>query len=190
MYNAETTITRALDSIPEREDIEILIIDDCSTDNSLDVARNYQKNSDKNICILTNDENNGVGYTVNRIIDNCYGKYLILLGSDDYFYEDLDKFINKYLGETDIVYFNLEDNLGHLYCVNEETKHYYCGSVKAIKRDFIGDTRCPNIRCGEDYYFYEELIQKKPTEIFTGMRVKHYNFPRKDSLIWKATHES
>ena len=37
-YNAEDFILRALESIPKREDIELIIIDDCSTDKTLEIC--------------------------------------------------------------------------------------------------------------------------------------------------------
>ena len=58
-----------------------------------------------------------------------------------------------------------------------------------MRREFIGKTRCiEGKRVGEDWYFYQELKKKKPTEKFTDITLKHYNFPRKDSLTgsgWK-----
>lgn len=190
MYNADKTIIKALNSIPERDDIEIIIVDDCSTDNSYSLVRNYQINSEKNICILSNDDNEGVGYTVNKIIDNVSSKYFVLLGSDDYFYTDvLIKFIDEIKQhDYDIAYFNLKDNGENIYKVQEKTKYYYCGSVKAIKKSFVGKTRCPNIRCGEDYFFYQELMKKNPTEWFSDMVVKHYNYPREHSLTWETLY--
>ena len=52
-----------------------------------------------------------------------------------------------------------------------------------MRRDFIGKTRNPEIRVGEDKAFFQELQQKHPTERFTGIVAKHYNFPRENSLI-------
>ena len=40
------------------------------------------------------------------------------------------------------------------------------------------------IRAVEDYYFYQELIKKNPTEKFTNKVIKHYNYPRKGSLSY------
>lgn len=52
-----------------------------------------------------------------------------------------------------------------------------------MRREFIGDTREPEEKKAcEDYYFYQELLKKNPTEKFTGIIAKHYNFPREGSL--------
>lgn len=179
VYNQEKLVSRAIDSIPKRKDIEIIVIDDKSTDNTLKVLKER-----KDITLLQNDVNKGVGYTVNKGYDNAHGEYIVLLGSDDYFYtEEFEKIITE-LDGTDLVYFNLQLNDGYVWHLNEQTKRDYCGSTKFIRRKFLGNTRNPEIRAREDWYFYNDLLKKNPTEKFTDKTIKHYNFPREGSLTW------
>lgn len=185
VYNQENLITKALDSIPERDDIEIIVIDDGSTDKTNCNVLNYiLLHPHKTIKLLINNENKGVGYTVNKGYDNAKGEYVVLLGSDDYFYTNNFKKIIKKLDGTDLIYFNLQINNGTILNLNENTKHNYCGSTKFIRRNFLGNTRNPELRAREDWYFYKELLNKKPSEKFTNIVVKHYNFPRINSLTW------
>lgn len=181
VYNQEELIIKALDSIPKMEDIEILVINDGSTDKTFENVLEYKKNH-KNIKLLQNEENKGVGYTVNKGYDNATGEYIVLLGSDDYFYTEEFKKALKELDGTDLIYFNLKTNNGDIFRLTPENKTGYCGSTKFMRRDFIGDTRCPDKRAGEDYDFYQKLLKKKPTEKFTDLTIKHYNFPRENSL--------
>lgn len=185
VYNQEKLVIRALESIPKRDDIETIVIDDGSTDNTWNILLKYRDANigEKDIILLYNKQNKGVGYTVNRGYDNAKGRYVVLLGSDDYFTNKLEECLNE-LDGTDLVYFNLEDNEGKVWEINKESKEMYVGSVKFMKREFIGDTRCPEIRAKEDLYFYNELMKKKPTEKFTYKVVKHYNYPRENSLTW------
>ena len=89
----------------------------------------------------------------------------------------------KELDGTDIVYFDLQVNNGDIWRLKEETKIRLCGSTKFIKREFIGNTRCPEGRLtAEDYIMYNELLKKNPTEKFTNIVLKHYNHPREGSL--------
>ena len=188
VYNQENLIIKAIESIPKRKDIETIVIDDCSTDKTWRKIVDYRlENEDYiNLRILQNNENKGVGYTVNRGYDEAKGEYIVLLGSDDYFYtENFEKIINE-LDGTDLVYFNLKLNDGFVWKLNEQTKRDYCGSTKFIRRDFLGETRNPELRAREDWYFYLELLKKNPTEKFTNLIVKHYNFPREGSLTWIA----
>lgn len=184
VYNQENLVLKAINSIPKRDDIEIIVIDDMSTDNTWENLMKYRNNHPEmlNLILLYNTENKGVGYTVNKGYDYARGEYVVLLGSDDYFYKKgFEECLTK-LDGTDLIYFNLKDNEGNIWEVNEESKNIYVGSVKFMRKDFIGDIRCPEIRAEEDLYFYKKLMEKKPTEKFTNIVVKHYNYPRENSL--------
>lgn len=183
VYNQESLIERAIRSIPLRDDIEIIVVDDGSTDDTWNklVTIGIELN-DPNFIVLHNRRNMGVGYTVNRGLDIADGEYIVLLGSDDYFYTDEFLKAMEQLDGTDLVYFDLKVNDGSIFKLTEESKRNLCGSTKFMRKEFVGDTRNPDIRQGEDWFFYEELLKKNPTERFTHLIVKHYNFPRKGSL--------
>ncbi|MBR3062348.1 MAG: glycosyltransferase family 2 protein [Exiguobacterium sp.] len=169
-----------LDSIPARDDIEIIVIDDGSGDNSLEEVREYQLHSDKNIVVLHNRINSGVAFTVNKGLDNANGEYVVLLGSDGDYFVGLDKAMEE-LDGTDLIYFDLEINSGeHL-----DSK---AGSSKFMRREFIGNTRVPLLVNSEDNAFYELLLKKNPTEKYIDCMYKHYNYPREGSLVWNVIH--
>lgn len=183
VYNQENLIIRAIDSIPKRDDIEILVIDDGSTDDTWIKLLDYRNTHPQlNLILLHNEENKNVGYTVNRIYDNATGEYIVLLGSDDYFYTDEFEKCLEMLDGTDLIYFDVRVNNGDIWQLTEESKKELCGSYKFMKRNFIGDTRCPEIQTAEDKPFYNELLSKNPTEKFTHIVLKHYNHPREGSL--------
>lgn len=189
VYNQESLIERAIRSIPRRDDIEIIVVDDGSTDDTPNklVTIGIELN-DPNFIVLHNRKNMGVGYTVNRGLDIADGEYIVLLGSDDYFYTDEFLKAMEQLDGTDLVYFDLKINDGTIFKLTEESKRNLCGSTKFMRKEFVGDTRNPDIRQGEDWYFYHELLKKNPTERFTNLIVKHYNYPRKGSLTYIAVH--
>lgn len=190
VYNQESLVKRALESIPKRDDIEVIAIDDGSTDDTMNVMHSYTyERNDINFIILRNPRNMGVAHTVNVGLDNASGEYIVLLGSDDYFYySEFLKALDQ-LDGTDLVYFNLESNDKSIWRLTNKSKRLWCGSTKFMRREFIGDTREPEERRqGEDWFFYDELLKKNPTEKFTDLVVKHYNYPRKGSLTWKAVH--
>ena len=191
VYNQEELVLRAIRSIPCRKDVEIIVIDDFSTDNTLINLRYFQNRSDYNLIILANTENHGVGYSINRGLDVAKGEYVVFLGSDDYFV-NLNDAIDLVLdGRADLIYFDLEINDGSFLKLNEKSKYDLCGSTKFMRREFIGDTREPDIRQGEDWYFYHDLMAKNPIEIFINHNImyKHYNYPRKGSLTWDALNK-
>ena len=180
VYNQQELVIKAINSIPKRDDIEIIVIDDGSQDNTWE---SIHQNLRENMIIIRNPINKGVAYTVNKGYDLAKGEYIILLGSDDYFYPDeFEKCIEE-LDGTDLVYYDMQINNGDIWEINDESKTVLCGSVKFMRREFIGNTRCPEEKkSGEDRPFYEELLNKKPTEKFTHLIVKHYNHPREGSL--------
>lgn len=182
VYNQEKLVIRALNSIPDFEWIETIVIDDGSTDNTYSILKTY---NEKQFILLKNPKNMGVSYTINKGLDYAKGEYIVLLGSDDYFYTNEFIKTTELLDGTDLVYFNLKTNNGTIFDLSQETKMLYCGSTKFIKRELIGNIRNDeNKKSGEDYYFYKELLKKNPTEKFTHIIAKHYNFPRKGSLSY------
>lgn len=81
-YNSEKTIRYAIDSVLVQtfHDWELLIIDDCSADNTLNVAESYK---DTRIRILKNDRNCGVSLTRKKGLDAAEGDWIAVLDSDD-----------------------------------------------------------------------------------------------------------
>lgn len=187
VYNQPELVIRALDSIPVRDDIEVLVYDDGSTDETFTNIMDYKAKSKLNLNLCTCGVNQGVATAMNWLYDYAKGEYVVALGSDDYLLPEFEDLIDE-LDGTDMVYFNLEINDGSLFELTPETKEGYCGSTKFIRREFLGDTRCPDKRAAEDYDFYQDLLKKNPTEKFTGVAAKHYNFPREGSLYWELKH--
>ena len=96
VYNVEKYIKQCLDSIVNQtlEDIEIICVDDGSTDDTLSILNEY-KNKDNRITILTQD-NLYAGVARNNGLKISKGKYLSFLDGDDFFELDmLEKMYNK-----------------------------------------------------------------------------------------------
>ena len=85
-YNSEKTIKAAIRSIQNQKmtEIEILIVDDASTDNSLAIIEDLQK-EDKRIRIIKNKENSGPLFSKSIGALSAKGKYIMQLDSDDLF---------------------------------------------------------------------------------------------------------
>ena len=186
VYNQEDLIIRALESIPKRDDIEILIINDGSTDKTLELCENWASLRE-NVKIISNEENKGLGCAKNIGYENATGIYINQLDSDDFLYtEEYEKAMSE-LDGTDIVYINLKRNDGSVLFFNEKTsRDLGSGCARFIRREFLGNTRCQDRRWAEDWYLSDELRQKNPTEKYTGIAAYHYNYPRKGSLCDQA----
>ena len=182
VYNQERLVIKALDSIPERDDVEILVIDDGSTDNTWNSLMSYRANDNRNIVYLYNIKNQGVSYTLNKGLMFATGKYVVILGSDDYFYtKEFEEVLPELENDYDLIFFDMKINDGSI--IKSTPEHQPHGSVKFMKRDFIGDIRNREDKlAGEDYYFYKELLAKNPKVKYTNKAIKHYNYPREGSL--------
>ena len=85
-YNASATIKRCLDSLyalPIEESVyETIVIDDCSTDNTIELVKDYSKDH-TNLVLLRQQENHRQGAARNRGIAVSQGKYIVFVDSDD-----------------------------------------------------------------------------------------------------------
>lgn len=85
-YNASGTIIRCLDSIyglpVEESDFEVIVIDDCSADNTVELVKEYA-NRHSNLVLLCQPENHRQGAARNRGVAIAKGKYIVFVDSDD-----------------------------------------------------------------------------------------------------------
>ena len=98
IYNAEGTLRRCLDSLALQlnSNIEILLINDGSTDSSCEICKEYLS---KNSCFhYFEQENSGVSAARNRGLENAEGEYILFVDSDDYvessYFNTIDSFVN------------------------------------------------------------------------------------------------
>lgn len=144
VWNQEKLIIRALDSVPDREDIEILVCDDGSRDETWDVLQRYtRRNPGRNIRLFRNDTNLGEGATRNVLLDAAQGEYIASLDSDDRFSPEGFEKAMAQLDGTDIVFITWKENSGRVPKITKENKLFYCGlSLRLIRRAFLGSDRC------------------------------------------------
>lgn len=148
VYNVEHYLREALDSVVNQtlSDIEIICIDDCSTDGSYRILEEYAK-TDSRFVVLKQEYNQGQGVARNRGINIAKSPYIMFLDPDDWF--ELDACERAYnqisKNNDDVVFFNSQtcDEDGNLISVDKKLKPYkkYLDgrsfSLKKIKKNFI-----------------------------------------------------
>jgi glycosyltransferase involved in cell wall biosynthesis len=108
VYNQEKYIKKIYTCIERQslKDIEIVFVDDFSTDNSYQIIKELM-NIDKRIVYIKNEENRGVFYTRNKGVINARGEYILLVDIDDYLLNDilLKSYETAKIYDLDIVHF-------------------------------------------------------------------------------------
>lgn len=190
IYNQPKLVVRALNSIPIRDDVEVICIDDYSTDSTYDVLKDYVKQSKLDIVLLRNDKNSGIGFTTNRGIDLASGKWITDLDNDDYLLTDnYDKLIEMLydLDEYDWVWLGnrVERNKDEIWYGEDRLAMW----TYIAKRSFVGDNRFPLGRFHDaDGIYTNELKKKNPKMFNSKICAYHYNWPRVGSVGWIGTH--
>ena len=99
-YNSGKKILRCVNSIVGQtfKDLEIILIDDCSTDDTLDKMYSCL-DKDSRIVVLENDTNVGAWYSRNKGIDVATGEYVTFVDSDDFLKLDTYDSVNCAINE-------------------------------------------------------------------------------------------
>ena len=88
-YNRASTVSQTIESILNQQcsfDFEIIIGDDCSTDNAREILLEYQTKYPEKIKLLFYDENMGLGANWASCIKHCRGEYIANCDNDDYWH--------------------------------------------------------------------------------------------------------
>ena len=111
LYNSEEYIGNTIQSVLNQtyDSWELIVVDDCSTDNSKEIVRDIEKN-DSRIKLIESGENfGGPAKPRNMGIKSSRGKYIAFLDSDDIWYRDkLEVCLKHFNGSVDVVYHDLK----------------------------------------------------------------------------------
>jgi len=112
VYNGQDFLDRCIKSVLAQtyENWELLLIDDGSSDNSVQIIENYLE--DNRIKLLRNESNSGIPTTRNKGIENSTGEFIALLDQDDeWLPHKLEKQVSRFLEIDDsfgLIYSNVE----------------------------------------------------------------------------------
>lgn len=167
VYNVEKYVRRCLDSVVNQtlKEIEIIVVNDGSLDNSLKICEEYQRR-DKRIKLYSK-KNTGLGLTRNYGLEKANGEFVAFLDSDDYvdldYYEKLyNKSINNNL---DVCYSNCK-NLDDKGMINNSKRYKFKSDVinsddvldVMLKKIYISGKKIPMSSCMA--LFRKKIIDK------------------------------
>lgn len=102
--NSEATLRRCLGSIPRRDDVQVIVSDDCS-DIPIDWLR--LKSDFPNVVVLLSDRCRGAGDARNRGMEAAVGKWLLFADADDFYVDGFLDVLDRYAAQSlDVLYFN------------------------------------------------------------------------------------
>ena len=207
VYNVEKYIRRCLESLFKNSiinDCEIIIVNDCSQDNSLSVIKSFltKYNNPKNLSLQAHDYNRGLAAARNTGLLQAHGKYIICVDSDDWVEPDYLEKLYKRAEETnaDIVgcdYFREYENRTEK-CENplnenfeQAVKDILAGKslaflwIKLFKRELFTNNNISwteGLDVTEDVIVCSRLFSKAKTISYLNEPLYHYNLQNQGSL--------
>ena len=179
-WNTEQFISETIQSVINQtyQNWELIIVDDCSTDNTDAVVASFK---DDRIKYLHNDKNSGAALTRNKAMREARGEWIAFLDSDDLWTPDkLEKQVrfmneNSYvLSYTEYEKIDEEDNALNIYVTGPEKvnkrKMYnydYIGQLTMMySAKYFGLIQIKDIKKNNDYAIRLQLFKKPNTEAF------------------------
>ena len=161
--NTPNLLKRLILSIPMRDDLEIIVVDDHSDPDVVNFTY-FPCKERKNMIIVSNTDRPGAGHARNYALSLAKGKWILFADSDDFFNLGFNVFLDKYVdSDADIIYFNANS-------VDTET---YEHSNRADHLHYFIDNYHKNPQDGEivmRYMFTEpwcKMIKRKLIEDFS-----------------------
>jgi len=196
-FNCERFIAQTIESVLAQTypDWELIIVDDCSTDNSYQIALAYAE-KDKRIKVIRNEKNSGAAISRNNALDFAKGEYIAFLDSDDlwepYKLEKQIEFMQK--NDCDFCFsrYDLIDEenfpLRKTARIPEKLSYYkllhhdFIGCLTAIyRRGFAEDIRSFNIKNNNDYGLFLQVVKRAKKARGIKEVLAHYRI-RKSSI--------
>lgn len=201
VYNVEQYLSKCLESIIKQtyNNIEIILIDDGSSDNSKKICDEYLQ-KDSRIVVIHKD-NEGVSIARNTGLDIAKGEYISFIDADDYIDQDMYEFLLNNLiennadisscGYNKVFEDRIEKGIGsdsnllldNVDAVKETIKKrnlFPSVWAKLYKKDCIGDIRFnPSIKLSEDYLFCFETACR--CQKYFHSKQSKYNYVMRES---------
>ena len=201
VHNAETVIGNTLESVFNQtyNKIEIVLVDDCSSDNSQNVIEEYQKKHPE-IIYYRQPTNQGAGVARNKALELAKGQYVAFLDADDLWHpEKIERqiaLLNEKDGAFSFTAIEMIDSNGNVVKkkrkVKEQINYKFllkntmiATSTVVIDRKKIGDFRMPLRRGGQDYATWLMLLRDGTIAYGINDALGQYRVGNKNSLAGK-----
>lgn len=156
-YNRNTMLIEAIQSIQKQsyQEIEIIIVDDCSTDNTEEIIKREVK--DSRIRYFRNLKNMGPGYNRGFGVQQAHGEYIIFMDDDDYYIK------NDFFEKAVTLFEDNSDKKLALVAANAWELNVNTGEKKE------GNIGCIGLISGIEYMLNIGNQYEKPKSTFTSI---------------------
>lgn len=121
--NIPDLLKRCLTSIPRRDDIEVIVVDD-NSDSSIVDFESFPGLQSSNVHVIFDKSGKGAGHARNIGIEKAKGKWLLFVDADDFFNYCISDVLDKYRGSSyDIIFFNANSLDTESYMPCQRAKH-------------------------------------------------------------------
>lgn len=121
--NAPNLLQRCLDSIPQRSDLQIIVVDDNSDESEVDFG-NFPGCNRANVELYFTKEGGGAGYARNVGLSHACGTWLLFADADDYFNYCINDILDEYAAvDADLIFFNANSVDSQTYVQQSKSKH-------------------------------------------------------------------
>ena len=175
VYNAAGSLHRSLRSVLRQTlpDFELIVIDDCSTDESVDILEEYRAIDDR-VRLFSTTRNSGPGVARNVGLKNARGRFIAFLDSDDFWMSNkLERQIRSFdndeviLSYTSTILLNPEGNIlgiingrQRVYAKHMRFANRVPMSSAMFRKELNGAEQMPGIRSRQDYAYWLTLLRK------------------------------
>jgi glycosyltransferase involved in cell wall biosynthesis len=169
-YNHERYIKQSMDSILDQKgnfNLEIILGDDCSTDNTYKILREYSEMYPNNIKMMPNQGNLGVTKNLKRCLEACTGDFIAICEGDDYWTDEyklqkqmdyLEKNKTYSMCFSALIIYIEAENRFILHAGQNTLKKDFITTEDLIEVNYIGNFSCCMYRF--------DTIKKLPPELF------------------------
>lgn len=203
-YNIPELLERLLSTIPKRNDLQVIVVDDCSTKNLSEL--NHLKEKYKWIEWHNTGTNGGGGKARNIGLTYACGKYVLFADADDYFFPQFEMILDNYKNShADVIYFNIGEEantipskrvleynrimdkigISEKYAINDLRFKYHCPWAKLIRIEIIKNF---NIKFEEAIIHNDVLFSGKVGIYSTNIeitRIKAYCLTERTNSVSK-----
>lgn len=208
VFNVSGYLARCVESVCNQtyKDIEIILVDDGSTDNSLDICNQMQKKY--STIRVFHKENGGLSSARNMGLDNARGEYICFIDSDDWIEPDFCSYlvdmatgfdsklsvcsISKDSTKTEIIAYHGEKCISQIEALHfldtRESMEYLCTVISCNKlyhKSLFKDIRYPDNKWHEDEFVIVPVLLQNTKICITDRPMYHY-VCREDSITGES----